>query len=230
SRRKALKVVELKEILSKAQVSLTGKANKADLIAKILASPEALAVAEGPTNETPSVTAAPTTQPEPVTSAPPANGPPTSQKTDVTPNVSTVPPPNPPPSSDPVVEKDDKPTEDASAPATEEEDPELARRKARAARFGIPLVEPTKPKTSTKQQPQNKRAPKLATAEVSEQKPEVLASRAQRFGIKNTEAAEKKSAPAGRGSKRAAPASESVDPEEAERRRKRAERFGLNKT
>lgn len=63
-----------------------------------------------------------------------------------------------------------------------------------------------------------------------EQKPEVLASRAQRFGIKNTGAAEQKSAPAGRGSKRAAPASESVDPEEAERRRKRAERFGLNKT
>lgn len=65
------------------------------------------------------------------------------------------------------MEKDDKPTDNASAPATEEEDPELARRKARAARFGIPLVEPTKPKTSTKQQSQNKRAPKLATAEVS---------------------------------------------------------------
>lgn len=59
-------MVELKEILSKAQVSLTGKANKADLIAKILASPEALAVAEGPSNETSSVNAAPTAQPEPV--------------------------------------------------------------------------------------------------------------------------------------------------------------------
>lgn len=44
--RKALKVVDLKEILAKAQVSVTGKANKSDLIAKILASPEALKVYE----------------------------------------------------------------------------------------------------------------------------------------------------------------------------------------
>jgi hypothetical protein len=43
---KALKVVELKEILSKAQVSISGKANKPDLIARILASPEALKVYE----------------------------------------------------------------------------------------------------------------------------------------------------------------------------------------
>lgn len=44
--RKALKVVDLKEILSKAQVAVTGKTNKPDLIAKILASPEALKVYE----------------------------------------------------------------------------------------------------------------------------------------------------------------------------------------
>lgn len=46
SRRKALKVAELKDILSKAQVMVPGKANKADLIARILASPEATLVFE----------------------------------------------------------------------------------------------------------------------------------------------------------------------------------------
>ena len=44
--RKSLKVVELKDILSKAQVALQGKANKPDLIAKILASPAALEIYE----------------------------------------------------------------------------------------------------------------------------------------------------------------------------------------
>ena len=43
--RKALKVVDLKDILTKAEVAI-GKANKPDLIAKILASPEALKVYE----------------------------------------------------------------------------------------------------------------------------------------------------------------------------------------
>ena len=39
---KALKVVELKEILQTANVSLAGKQNKADLINKILASQQAI--------------------------------------------------------------------------------------------------------------------------------------------------------------------------------------------
>lgn len=47
SRRKALKVAELKDILSKAEVVVPGKANKADLIARIMASPEAISVFEG---------------------------------------------------------------------------------------------------------------------------------------------------------------------------------------
>lgn len=61
SRRKALKVVDLKDILSRAHVSVTGKANKADLIAKILSSPGTVAIFEGnasatvtsPSEETP---------------------------------------------------------------------------------------------------------------------------------------------------------------------------------
>lgn len=54
--RKSLKVVDLKDILSKANVALTGKANKPDLIAKILASPEAIEVYNqnyGPAPDTP---------------------------------------------------------------------------------------------------------------------------------------------------------------------------------
>jgi hypothetical protein len=65
SRRKALKVVELKEILSKAAVTVTGKANKADLIAKILSSPEALAQFTGTSGAVPIASATPVTQPEP---------------------------------------------------------------------------------------------------------------------------------------------------------------------
>ena len=42
--RKALKVVDLKDILAKANVAVTGKANKQDLIAKILGAPEAIDV------------------------------------------------------------------------------------------------------------------------------------------------------------------------------------------
>jgi SAP domain-containing ribonucleoprotein len=41
---KALKVVELKDILSKAAVSVPAKANKQDLIARILANPAAVSV------------------------------------------------------------------------------------------------------------------------------------------------------------------------------------------
>ena len=63
---KALKVVELKDILAKAQVTITGKANKADLIQKILASPDALAIAQGPSDPVPEQNTAPATQPEPV--------------------------------------------------------------------------------------------------------------------------------------------------------------------
>jgi SAP domain-containing ribonucleoprotein len=41
---KALKVVELKEILTKASIPVPAKANKQDLIAKILSNPNAVHV------------------------------------------------------------------------------------------------------------------------------------------------------------------------------------------
>ena len=45
--RKALKVADLKEILTKSSTPIPSKANKADLIAKILATPDALKLAGG---------------------------------------------------------------------------------------------------------------------------------------------------------------------------------------
>ncbi len=45
--RKALKVVELKDILSSVGIAIPARANKPDLIAKILASPEALSHVNG---------------------------------------------------------------------------------------------------------------------------------------------------------------------------------------
>lgn len=57
---KALKVVDLKDILAKASVSAPAKANKQELIARILASPAALAVynkQQNPNSSTVSVSA-----------------------------------------------------------------------------------------------------------------------------------------------------------------------------
>jgi SAP domain-containing ribonucleoprotein len=57
---KTLKVVDLKDILSKASVSVPAKANKQDLVARILGSPAALAVYNKQQNPNASTSAAPT--------------------------------------------------------------------------------------------------------------------------------------------------------------------------
>jgi hypothetical protein len=118
-------------------------------------------------------------------------------------------------------------------------DEELEKRKARAARFGIALVESSKPKT--------KSAPVLAlkaakATEVSPtcfptqpcddalqlQDPGKLRARTERFGAGKLEQTGATTVAAVSSKKRDAAVLEEVDLDEQERRRKRAERFGTS--
>ncbi|TBU29557.1 hypothetical protein BD311DRAFT_777465 [Dichomitus squalens] len=217
---KALKVVDLKDILAKANVAVTGKANKPDLIAKILGSPEAIEVYNNNYGPAPAQSARDA-------SATTTNAP---EKSEATAQVAA-----PAPSSKAVsqaapkavctisssslnavmtchVQSEATPatSPSPSATATTSEDPEAERRKARAARFGIPVVE-------AKPAPVQKNGRDTANGKVAKSAivddPEKLAARAARFGVQ--------------GRKRAAPPPEPVDEEELARRKKRAERFGI---
>ncbi|PPQ89566.1 hypothetical protein CVT25_012238 [Psilocybe cyanescens] len=219
---KALKVVDLKSILSKAHVSVPAKATKTDLIAKIQASKPALDVyaslyppddllappEEVDWNvdqlESPPPQPVPKQQkPAPVAAAAPASEPAASQPTPATE------PPTQPAASEPSAA-----------------DVELEKRRQRAARFGIPLVEPQQKKPRAPA-PTTAKSTAAAAAAPSVD-PKVLEQRAARFG---TNTAQPKSTPAtvdakSNGKKRPAPQTQEVDPEELERRKKRAERFG----
>ncbi|KAF8706023.1 hypothetical protein RHS03_05195, partial [Rhizoctonia solani] len=177
---KALKVAELKEILTKSSTPIPTKANKADLIAKILATPDALKLAGGGEAAAPAPAPAPAAAAaaEPVAPAAPAPAaeaaakpvdddllaPPendefdwegTGAKPDT--GASAEAKPAEPAST---TESTPAPTKEDASKSTQEEtksadgdakpaeggapkgvDEELERRKARAARFGIPLVE-----------------------------------------------------------------------------------------
>ncbi|KAG1861588.1 hypothetical protein DFJ58DRAFT_744241 [Suillus subalutaceus] len=176
---RALKVQELKEILSKASIP-PGNAKKQDLINKILANPPAY---RPPPPSTDDDLLAPPEEidwmVEESITVEPASPPKTSEQ----------PLPSPVPAAAALP---------APAPAVQSEED---KRKARAARFGTTYVEPVQ------------KQPKKAG-----ENPDVLKARTERFG---TVAPVTK----GRG-KRTAPV-ENVDSEEQERRRKRAERFGL---
>ncbi|KAI6107335.1 hypothetical protein EV401DRAFT_2240881 [Pisolithus croceorrhizus] len=244
---KALKVADLKEILVKASAPALGRVNKPDLINKILANPAAVKVYEElylPSNPTskpgapsPPKPAPPTSNnddllapPEdldwsimdagdvaPVTASPAKNPVPAHQSPLTKPaqeNNHAAPPKAPAvPASSTKISPLPSSNSKADNPATV--DDELEKRKARAARFGIPLVEPTRPpQHQARQVSQTKQAGQLPDD------PERLRKRAERFGVSNTPVQPTKA-----GSKRAAPAEE-VDAEELERRRKRAERFG----
>ncbi|KAH7922378.1 hypothetical protein BV22DRAFT_1106669 [Leucogyrophana mollusca] len=241
---KSLKVVELRDILAKASAPAPAKANKQDLINKIIASPAAIQIynqqypsaqpkktpavpisddllappedvdwaAEDNDVPTPTPTPAPAQQVKPPSKQPPASSSP-----------STAPPAaaEKPPSA-----KASSTVAPTDAPAVV--DDELAKRKARAERFGVPLVEPKKlrqPQAKKGAPPQAKTNSTAASdrhSDIFQQDPEKLKARAARFGT--SKPANEPSPKSGQ--KRAAPVEE-VDPEEQEKRRKRAERFGI---
>ncbi|KAF9244845.1 hypothetical protein BU15DRAFT_85702 [Melanogaster broomeanus] len=207
---KSLKVADLKDILAKASASAPAKSNKQDLINRILANAAAVQIYEQLYPTTESKNTLPAAVPINSSSnddllAPPEDldfeefnvplpvSSPKSSFLKQSPQITKLTPASPskPPSkATPLVTP--SATLSTEVPAVDDQalvDGELEKRRARAARFGIPLVEPKKPH----QPPPKKAAPSTKAAPVPERK-------------------------------RAAPVEE-VDPEEHERRRKRAERF-----
>ncbi|KAM5533332.1 hypothetical protein V8D89_013006 [Ganoderma adspersum] len=221
---KALKVVDLKDILAKANVTLTGKANKQDLVAKILGAPEAIDVynkihGPPPANAAENASAASSSTveksevPQPLKASDPAS--PSKTVAPVSSKAVSQAAPKAPDATAPT-----SAVEMSATATTTKEDAEAEKRKARAARFNIPLVEPK----SASAQKSGKTAAngKTEKAGVS-QDTEKLAARAARFGTQAPSAEPAKS----NGRKRAAPPPEPVDEEELARRKKRAERFGV---
>ncbi|CDO76712.1 hypothetical protein BN946_scf184796.g6 [Trametes cinnabarina] len=250
SKLKSLKVVDLKDILNKASVAIPSKANKQDLIAKILATPAAVDIynqqhgappsepaqsASKPASKAQNTFEAP--QPAETASATTASEPSQATKSaSAVKPTSTKPASQAPPtasdtsSSQPKEQQPASSSSDAAPSAKSPEDEEIERRKARAARFGIPLVEPKPtpaPKSGKGAAAANGKAAKSAVA-VLDQDPEKLAARAARFGIPASSVTETaKGNGTTNGRKRAAPPTDPVDEEELARRKKRAERFGM---
>ncbi|KAI9507448.1 hypothetical protein F5148DRAFT_1205055 [Russula earlei] len=236
---KSLKVADLRDICTRANVPTTTRSTKADLIAKILASQPAIDAynvkyqqnsnialpSKPPTSSSQDEVLAPPERvdwsleyltpsaPVPAAVSQPSNT-----------NASTKPaPPAAKPQSNVVAPKSTHGVSVAAKPSVAAPpipfDEELEKRKARAARFGIALIEPPKPKT--KSVPPSKPAKAADDAEK-------LRARAERFGYATPEQTDAPTVPAVGSKKRGTTVVEEVDLEEQERRRKRAERFGIS--
>ncbi|KAJ7497163.1 hypothetical protein FB451DRAFT_1163165 [Mycena latifolia] len=201
---KALKVLDLKDILTKAAQPPPPKATKADLIARILASKEATAVCTAKFAPKDDLLAPPEDLDWDVDQVNPPSEHPNQSSADATVKPT---PKTDSPTAKPAPAPTPAPVSPAAPPSpSAAEDPELEKRRKRAERFGVPLVEARPPVPTKKAAHAPAAAP--ATAK-NPDNPEKLNARAARFGIQ----------------KRPAPV-EDVDPEEQERRKKRAERFG----
>ncbi|THH03844.1 hypothetical protein EW145_g5964 [Phellinidium pouzarii] len=275
--RRALKVVDLKDILTRANVSIPAKANKPDLIAKISSSPAALSVfnelqgggakasgASTPRPAPPATVASPAAKvelelekpsveqeegkdflspPEPfdwsasseTTSATGTKPASKSAATTTKPTSSTAAPTTPASNSATTAAAQVSGTDNTVVSIDEDE--EAAKRRARAARFGISVVSPpstprNKSAAGAKGANGAKKAEATANGANGKKTPikagpviddvEKMNSRAARFGIALKTNTAKTPVT---GQKRSAPA-EDVDEEELERRRKRLERFG----
>ncbi|KAF8495851.1 hypothetical protein JB92DRAFT_3099780 [Gautieria morchelliformis] len=243
---KSQRVADLRELLQKASVPIPAKANKADLIAKILSSPEALAAFNNPGAST--IPAPKAKAPEPSQGgqdddllAPPEEfdwGPTASNGAQASPAVPVDGPPKAvlkPTAAKPAVtpgtaaEQSTKKGEAPTATGTSEtaKDEELEKRKRRAARFGIPLVE-TKPKATPASNgtkaPRDVPKPQTVPAE-EEAKIKARAARFAASDAVNTTAPAASTAISPAGGKKRARSPVPVDKEEMERRKRRAERF-----
>ncbi|KAI0000343.1 hypothetical protein BJV77DRAFT_1063779 [Russula vinacea] len=249
---KSLKVADLKEICTRANIPTTTRSTKADLITKILSSQPAIDAYNAKYQQNGNT--APSSKPVLLSNHDSILSPPeecanvallSPSSSLYTPRVdwtleepsqaALVPaaasnPPSTKPAPAPAKPQSKAPPPKATPgeceapktpvfPPATSADEELEKRKARAARFGIALVESSQPKS----------APVLApkAAKAADEDPEKLRVRAERFGSAKLEQTGATTLAAVSSKKRGATVVEEVDLDEQERRRKRAERFGI---